>query len=101
MRRIEDLHLERGWQAVGYHLVIMPSGRVFAGRPMWALGAHAAGHNRGAVGIALAGDFEKELPTRAAIESLARVRGSLSLVCHGDLMPTACPGARLREALGA
>jgi N-acetylmuramoyl-L-alanine amidase len=106
MRRIERLHLERGWLAVGYHFVIMPSGRVFAGRPMWALGAHVAAHNRGAVGIALAGNFERELPERAAIQSLAALRLRLApqgrplpLFGHGDLMPTACPGRLLRDGL--
>jgi hypothetical protein len=106
MRRIEQIHLERGWSAVGYHFVIMPSGRVFAGRPPWALGAHAEGHNQGTIGIALAGNFEEESPTSAAVRSLHTLaqrvtpggRG-LTLLPHGDLMETACPGRFLRQAL--
>jgi hypothetical protein len=105
MRRIERLHLDRGWSAVGYHFVVMPSGHVFEGRPLWAVGAHATGHNH-AVGIALAGNFEEERPQRAAIESLEAIRLRLSpkahpirLLAHRDLMPTACPGRFLWEAL--
>jgi hypothetical protein len=106
MRRIERLHLERGWLAIGYHLMIMPSGRVYAGRPTWALAAHTAGLNRGTVGIALAGNFEEESPSRPAIQALRLLVLRLGprdrqvpLLAHGDLMPTACPGRFLREAL--
>jgi hypothetical protein len=108
MRRIERLHLERGWLAVGYHFVIMPSGRVFAGRPTWALGSHVSGHNEGAAGISLAGNFEEERPEQAALRSLAALRlglarqgDTLPLIAHGDLKATLCPGRRLREALAA
>jgi hypothetical protein len=108
MRRIERLHLDRGWSAVGYHFVIMPSGRVFEGRPLCAIGAHAAGHNRASVGIALAGNFEEERPPPAAIRSLEAFERRfaldgrpLPLTFHGDLMRTVCPGRLLREALSA
>ncbi len=108
MRGIERLHLDRGWIAVGYHFVIMPSGRVFAGRPAWALGSHTTGHNQGSLGIALAGNFEEEQPERAALRSLARLRFAvarhgrpLPLIAHGELGPTLCPGRRLREAVSA
>jgi len=106
MRRIERLHLGRAWSAIGYHFVIMPSGGVFEGRPLWAIGAHAAGHNRASVGIALAGNFEEERPQPAAIRALEAFERRfaldgrpLPLTLHGDLMPTACPGQLLREAL--
>jgi N-acetylmuramoyl-L-alanine amidase-like protein len=106
MKRIERLHLDRGWAAVGYHFVIMPSGRVYSGRPPSAIGAHAQGSNRDSIGIALAGDFEREPPDPAAIaslralaEDLAPTGRPLPLIAHGDLMPTACPGRLLRMAL--
>jgi hypothetical protein len=106
MRKIERLHLGRGWAGVGYHFVVMPSGRVFEGRPIWAIGAHATGHNRASVGIALAGNFEEESPTSAAVQSLHALAqrltsggSALTLLPHGDLMETACPGRFLREAL--
>ncbi len=102
MGAIEHLHLQRGWIAVGYHFVIMPSGRVFAGRPAWAVGAHAASHNRDSIGIAVAGNFELERPTLEAVRSLMALfsrLGGLPLLAHGDLMPTACPGRYLREAV--
>jgi len=106
MRRIERLHLERGWLAIGYHFVVMPSGRVYEGRPVWAVGAHAEMHNQDSVSIALAGNFEEETPQPAALRSLEDLERRfaangrpLPLHPHGDLMPTACPGRLLRAAL--
>lgn len=106
MRGIERLHLDRGWVGIGYHFVVMPRGRIFEGRPIWAIGAHAKGHNRDAVGIALAGNFDEERPARAALASLEAIRGRLSpgarpieLLSHRQLTATACPGSLLCEAL--
>jgi hypothetical protein len=99
MREVQRLHRGRGWSDIGYHFVIAPSGRIFAGRPTDALGAHAVGHNRGAIGVALAGDFEVEKPTEAALHSLDFLRARLvsggevvPLLAHRDLADTECPG---------
>jgi RimJ/RimL family protein N-acetyltransferase len=99
MREIQRLHLSRGWTDVGYHFVIAPSGRIFGGRPPGALGAHARGYNRGALGVALAGDFEVERPTEAALRSLGLVLARLvpgarvvPLLGHRDVADTVCPG---------
>ncbi len=105
MRRIEDLHLSRGWAAIGYHFVIMPSGRIFEGRPSDVLGAHVLGHNTGTVGVALAGKFDQQQPTQAALAAIDRVRWelvpgtqSVPLVAHRDLADTTCPGDLLYRA---
>jgi hypothetical protein len=102
MRFIEGLHLARGWDAIGYHFVVMPSGRCYGGRPVWAMGAHVRGHNRGTVGLALAGDFDSERPTEAALAALGRLRHEVAsgaqyvpLLGHGQLADTSCPGANL------
>lgn len=99
MRAIEHLHLSRGWLALGYHFVVMPSGRIFQGRPLRVLGAHVRGHNRGTVGVSLAGDFNVEQPTARAVEAITYLRRHLiprgqevPLVGHRDLADTPCPG---------
>jgi N-acetylmuramoyl-L-alanine amidase len=108
MRAIQGGHLRRGMMDVGYHFVVMPSGTVFVGRPLSARGAHARAHNSGAVGIALAGNFDEEEPTTDAVRSLERLlrrltgarRGTVSVVGHGELTgSTACPGGSLRRYL--
>ena len=46
---------ERGWAAIGYHVVIRRDGTVEAGRPLDAIGAHVAGQNATSVGICMIG----------------------------------------------
>lgn len=105
MRAIQRWHFERRFATIGYHLVISPSGRVFAGRPLNALGAHTKGFNTGSVGICLMGNFQFEQPTSAALEALHDVR--VELVPGGATVPlrghkehpghgsSACPGRHL------
>jgi hypothetical protein len=105
MRAIQRWHFDRGFATIGYHLVISPSGRVFAGRPLNALGAHTKGYNTGSVGICLMGNFQLERPTPAALTSLHDVRteivpGGASVPLKGHRehpghASTACPGRRL------
>lgn len=105
MRAIQRWHFDRGFSTIGYHLVISPSGRVFAGRPLNALGAHTKGYNTGSVGICLMGNFQFERPTRAALEALhdahtELVPGGASVPLKGHKehpghASTACPGRYL------
>lgn len=106
-RAIQRRHFARGWTDIGYHFIIAPSGRVFLGRPVEALAAHTLGHNHGTVGVAVAGDFERERPTAAALHALRDVLDRLSpdrhisVLGHGDLAATPCPGRFLHSCLGA
>ena len=43
--RIHDLHKGNGWVGIGYHFVIRKDGTIERGRPIWAIGSHAQGHN--------------------------------------------------------
>jgi N-acetylmuramoyl-L-alanine amidase len=105
MRDLESLHLDRGWAAIGYHFVVMPSGRIYAGRPAEAVGAHVEGHNLDTIGVALAGDFEREKPTSEAVTALERVKAlvpgasTVPVLPHRDLASTRCPGRFLAESL--
>lgn len=52
---IHKMHLLRGWQGIGYHLVIRKDGSVEIGEPMDNVGAHTKGHNLTSIGICLTG----------------------------------------------
>ena len=80
------------------------------GRPRWAVGAHAEGENFHTLGVHLCGNFCVAEPTAAQIEAaallLANLAGDYAIsldrahICgHCDLMPTACPGGKLYDAL--
>ncbi len=103
---ISRWHKSKGWTTIGYHWLIDRDGAVMAGRPETAVGAHAANHNKGSIGVCLIGghgssetdDFSKNytpaqedalrrlidgIKGRAAIK---RVRG------HNEVAAKACPG---------
>jgi len=52
---IHKWHLQRGWDGIGYHHVILEDGTRQAGRPEYWTGSHVAKHNTGSVGICLIG----------------------------------------------
>ncbi|TLM73403.1 MAG: N-acetylmuramoyl-L-alanine amidase, partial [Actinobacteria bacterium] len=91
-----------------YHFVILPDGRVQAGRPLeyWGSGTRSGEDNLHSVGVALVGDFVRggRGPTPAqmdALESLALGAFSeygfdaRSVRGHREVSASACPGALL------
>ena len=71
-REIQRLHQQqRGFADVGYHFMIDARGVIFEGRPVNVRGAHVGGHNTGAVGVCLLGNFERIEPTPAQLASLS------------------------------
>ncbi len=106
---IHESHLGQGWSGCGYHYIIRKNGQVEAGRPDWAIGAHAYGENSRSIGVHVCGNFEEAEPTQYQIESLAYLIGWLceryeldpqrDVVGHRDLMATACPGENLYEMM--
>lgn len=87
-----------------YSYVIHPDGTVLEGAGDH-VGVHTAGHNSTSVGICFIGNFENEVPTRAALDSchdLIRVLKFGGLVttrprvrAHRSVKSTACPGRNL------
>lgn len=96
---INDWHLNNGWTGIGYHYYIRKDGSVYRGRPEWALGAHAVGHNDRSIGICCEGAYMTETMPAAQLASLkALLRdimgryGKLQLLRHKDVNSTDCPG---------
>lgn len=107
---IHQWHQNNGWSGIGYHFVIRKDGTIERGRPRATIGAHAEGFNSRSIGINIVGDFEQAQPTGAQIESAAQLIAELAdiysltptgetVVGHGDLMPTTCPGRNLKAVL--
>ena len=53
--RVRQWHLKRGFDDVGYHYLILPSGAVQLGRDLKYEGAHCLGYNSKSIGIAYVG----------------------------------------------
>ena len=107
---INRWHKEQGWVGIGYHFIIRKDGTVEAGRPEWAIGAHAYGFNSHSIGINVAGTFDIEAPTDKQIEAVSQLVANVasdydipitpsSVVGHRDLMSTDCPGDVLYSML--
>lgn len=97
---INEWHLARGWVGIGYHYYIRKDGSIYRGRPEWAVGAHAQGHNSVSIGICCEGAYMTETMPQAQLASLkALIRdimaryGKLTLLRHKDVNSTDCPGA--------
>lgn len=106
---IQTLHMQsRGFADIAYHFVIDDLGQVYEGRKINARGAHTGGHNTGAVGIVLLGNFEYTQPTPVQMENLKTLAQYLvptytisRLAGHRDFQPgvTVCPGGNLEPLL--
>lgn len=55
MRDIQQMHFNRGFSDIGYHYIIMPSGRIYEGRPNSKRGAHDVLND--GFGVAFDGEF--------------------------------------------
>ena len=93
---------DRGWQDIGYNLLVDRDGNVYEGRGVERIGAHAPGANEDGLGVAaLAGHAEDVSPRMLAalartykvcaetLPSLGRAIG------HRDVSGTRCPGETL------
>ena len=74
---INEWHLERGWNQVGYHFVIRQNGDIEPARQWDRAGAHARGRNRTHIGICLTGHFGKYPPSIEQINSLIKLVNGL------------------------
>ena len=80
---------------VGYHWLVEKSGKKVRCRNDWEEGAHTMGWNLKSIGICLSGDFTKELPTKAQIDSVRELiqRYNLPLKFHLEVQNyLTCPG---------
>ena len=128
VRAIQRWHITgNGWSDIGYNLLIDRYGTVYEGRAggvtRGVVGAHAANHNRGSVGVSVLGNFENARPPQVVVDVATEVlawkyrlhnidpratsqvlvgdRWIPRLVGHRDVGRTACPGRYLAAHLPA
>jgi hypothetical protein len=113
---IETKHMvKNGWDDVGYHYMIKPSGEIFEGRHLSLKGSHVEKANTHKIGILIMGDFEHEVwdlsddtPTAKQLSAAEALIGSLNasfrtltkLGGHRDYKKdTECPGGELYKLI--
>ena len=96
---IHRMHLANGWSGIGYHIYIRLDGKVYKGRPIDMIGAHASGVNYNTIGVCCEGNFENEQMPEAQKQALKEVvlllrkeYGITRFRKHSDVSKTACPG---------
>ncbi|PIR55393.1 hypothetical protein COU74_01325 [Candidatus Peregrinibacteria bacterium CG10_big_fil_rev_8_21_14_0_10_36_19] len=111
--------VSRGWGDIGYNYIVDKNGNVYEGRygGEGIVGAHTAGANNGAIGIAVLGNYEATQVPDAVMRALSnliaekskihnidvtgtsifRGENSPNLFAHRDFGSTTCPGAYLYE----
>ena len=67
---IHKMHLQFGWDGIGYHKIICRNGDIQNGRPEFWIGAHARGYNKISLGVCLIG---KNKFTDSQFRSLKKV----------------------------
>ena len=67
---IHKMHLNFGWDGIGYHKVIRRSGKIENGRPEYWIGAHVKGKNDVSLGVCLVG---RDYFTKVQLLSLEKV----------------------------
>lgn len=112
MRELQRAHqVHRGWADVGYQFVIDADGRLWEGRSLDWVGAHAGrsgttNNNEENIGISLMGNFQSRAPSSAALAALTRTLDSFRarfgiarsrVYGHREFRNTACPGDVLMD----
>lgn len=99
VKEVRAMHKARGFNDIGYHLVIRRNGKAEAGRAIDAVGAHVAGFNSISVGVSMVGGVDAQgrpqhNATKEQMAALVTVLRDLTAkypqagVCgHRDLSP--------------
>ena len=103
------LSLERNWWDVPYHYLLDLEGRIFEGRDWRYQGETNTTYNPGGhFLISVIGNYERQEPTRAQLESIADLMAwalskfdlsSERIGGHYHYATTTCPGKNLRKYL--
>ena len=94
---IHQMHLEFGWDGIGYHKIINRSGKIEHGRPEYWIGAHVKGKNQNSLGVCLIGrdHFTKRqyLSLERVLKKWKSIYPNAKIVGHRDTGNTnkTCP----------
>lgn len=91
VRGSQAYHMDvRGWEDIGYNLLIDRFGTIWEGRAggldSTVIGAHTGGFNTGSFGVSLIGDFTQGSPTSATVDALVRLMAWKYDLYHVDVL---------------
>lgn len=103
VRLIQTFHIEsKKWDDIGYSFMIGGDGAVYEGRGWNKIGAHTLGYNKGSIGVAFIGTFNKIVPNEKMINAffklyqegiqLKKLTEDFKIYAHRQLISTESPG---------
>ena len=102
---IHKMHLNFGWDGIGYHKVINRSGKIQNGRPEYWIGAHVKGKNKISLGVCLIGrkHFTKKqyISLERVLKKWKNLYPKAQIVGHRDTGNTqkTCPNFDVQDYL--
>ena len=69
---IDQWHVKRGWNGIGYHFVILIGGQTVEGRSIERVGAHVEGSNANSIGICMVGTDKFDTKQWRSLAALVR-----------------------------
>ena len=102
---IHKMHLDNGWDGIGYHKIILRSGTIENGRPEFWKGAHAYEYNDKSVGICLIGKNKFTLKQQKSLKKVLscwkKKYPFSKIIGHRDLPNTdkTCPNFDIKKWL--
>ena len=94
---IHKMHLQFGWDGIGYHKIIKRCGKIENGRPEYWIGAHVKGKNNISLGVCLIGrnKFTKKqfLSLEKVLKKWKNLYPNAKIIGHRDTQDTqkTCP----------
>ena len=105
---VDRWHRELGKNGMGYNILIGLTGKIYLGRPLNVIGAHARNHNFDSIGIAYVGGMTRDMrspkdtrtPQQKEARRLLQIElenglGALLRQGHNDVANTACPSFKV------
>ncbi len=100
---IHLMHLGFGWDGIGYHKVILRSGKIESGRPLFWKGAHTYGLNDESLGICLIGktyfDLKQFKSLKKLLKNWKQKFPDATILGHRDAIDTkkTCPNFDVKD----
>lgn len=114
--QIEQWHIAKGWEGIGYHYVIEKDGTIWAGRPENYHSAAVLNHNSDTLNICMSGNFDRKeglpnrLPSKEQEESFKWLYRDIitrhkqltsdKVIPHRKLQKKSCYGYNLSDTYG-
>lgn len=92
VKQINQWHLKRGFNGIGYHYVIYRDGSIHIGRKEDVVGAHCVGHNSISIGVCYIGGLAKDSKTAKDTRTEEQRESLLSLL---KKLKTKYPNAKI------